>query len=244
MKLLIIGYGNMGKEIESLALERGHQIAGIVDSSDALKSWVGSADVAVEFTTPEAALHNIKWCIARQMPVVCGTTGWLHHFASISSQCIAAGGALFYASNFSLGVNLFFKLNAMLATLMQTAPNYEAVLEEIHHIHKKDTPSGTAITLAKALVKHHPAYTTWTSGATGEKGVLPVLSQRIDAVPGTHSLRYESPEDTIEIRHTAHSRKGFAMGVLQAVEWLPGRKGVFGMDDLLSIEDIALKSKL
>lgn len=234
MNLLIIGYGNMGKEVESIALTRGHHIAGIVDSKEALIRWEGSADVAVEFTSPSSAVHSLQWCLARRLPVVCGTTGWLEQFDDVSKQFTDHEGALFYASNFSLGVNLFFKLNALLATVMQSAPQYEAEIREIHHTHKKDSPSGTALTLARQLIANHARYTTWKPELTKEQGVLPVISERKDPVPGTHIIQYASAEDTIEIRHTAHSRKGFALGVVQAAEWLPGRKGVFGMDHLLS----------
>ncbi len=226
----------MGKAIEKLATQKGHEIIGIAEDQSSLKNFEGTPDVAIEFTEPYAAPENLLWCLAHQIPVVCGTTGWLQHWNEITEKFNQENGALFYASNFSLGVNLFFKLNQYLASLMSQHPIYRAHLTEIHHLEKKDAPSGTAITLAQQLIENHSGYHSWSSKDTTDQNILPIVSERKEGVPGTHILAYENIIDCVEIKHIAHSRLGFASGALSAAEWLPGRKGIFGMEDLLNIK--------
>lgn len=228
----------MGKEIERIALERGHTIAGKIDVSNRHELEVltkEDVDVAIEFSTPEAAAENIKKCLAKGWPVVSGTTGWLEHKKEIETLCEQNGGAFFYASNYSIGVNLFFKLNTYLARLMK-GQEYEVGMTEIHHIHKKDAPSGTAITLAEGIQAGNHDIKGWTLSPETRQEYVPIRAERTGEVPGTHVIRYSSPVDTIEISHTAHGRQGFALGAVVAGEWLIGRKGTFGMDDLLNLE--------
>jgi len=237
MRILLLGYGKMGKTIEKIALERGHSIVGKIDidnrsEMDSLKPT--DVDVAIEFSAPEAAYDNITYCLKKGWPVVSGTTGWLEHRAEIEKLCIEQNGAFFYASNYSIGVNLFFRLNRQLARLMN-GHGYEQSLTEIHHIHKLDAPSGTAITLAEAISDEIDNLEGWKLAPENEAGYLQITSLREGEVPGTHIVRYESEVDTIEISHTAHSRAGFALGAVVSAEWLPGRNGVFGMNDLLKI---------
>lgn len=233
----MLGYGKMGREIERIALERGHQIAGKIDvnNQDELTSLPkGAVDVAIEFSTPEAAVGNIKKCIERGWPVVSGTTGWLAHKSEIEALCIQHGGAFFYASNYSIGVNLFFKLNVLLAGLMK-GHSYDVAMTEIHHIHKKDAPSGTAITLAEGIQAGDDSFKGWTLAPESKPGFVPITAEREGEVPGTHVVKYTSDVDTIEIAHTAHGRQGFALGAVVAGEWIIGRQGTFGMDDLLRL---------
>lgn len=237
MRILLLGYGKMGKTIEKIALERGHSIVGKIDidnrsEMDALQP--ADVDVAIEFSAPEAAYHNITYCLKKGWPVVSGTTGWLEHRAEIEKLCVQQNGAFFYASNYSIGVNLFFRLNRQLARLMN-GRGYEQYMTEIHHIHKLDAPSGTAITLAEAITDEIDNLEGWKLAPETESGYLQITSKRDGEVPGTHIVRYESEVDTIEISHTAHSRAGFALGAVVSAEWLPGRNGVFGMNDLLKI---------
>ncbi|MCE7070310.1 MULTISPECIES: 4-hydroxy-tetrahydrodipicolinate reductase [Dyadobacter] len=237
MRILLLGYGKMGKTIEKIALERGHSIVGKIDidnrsEMDALQP--ADVDVAIEFSAPEAAYHNITYCLKKGWPVVSGTTGWLEHRAEIEKLCVQQNGAFFYASNYSIGVNLFFRLNRQLARLMN-GHGYEQYMTEIHHIHKLDAPSGTAITLAEAITDEIDNLEGWKLAPETESGYLQITSKREGEVPGTHIVRYESEVDTIEISHTAHSRAGFALGAVVSAEWLPGRNGVFGMNDLLKI---------
>ncbi len=222
MKILLVGYGKMGKAIEKIALQRGHTIAGRVDvgSQDAI---AGGADVAIEFTQPGAAVENITRCVTAGIPVVCGTTGWLEKLDDVKSMVQKNNGAFFYASNYSLGVNIFFKVNEYLAKLMSGQEGYTASIDETHHTQKKDAPSGTAITLAEGLIKNNPA----------KKNQVPINSFRIDPAPGTHTVRYKSAVDDIEITHTAHSREGFALGAVLVAEWIKERKGCFTMNDFL-----------
>lgn len=231
----------MGKAIEKLATQKGHEIIGIAKDQDYLKNFEDTPDVAIEFTEPHAAPGNLLWCVAHQIPVVCGTTGWLQHWNKITEKFNQENGALFYASNFSLGVNLFFKLNQYLASLMSQHPIYRAHLTEIHHLEKKDAPSGTAIALAQQLIENHSGYHSWSSEDTTDQNILPIVSERKEGVPGTHILAYENIIDRVEIKHIAHSRLGFATGALSAAEWLPGRKGIFGMEDLLNINSQEIK---
>lgn len=238
MKVLLIGYGKMGKTIEQILLERGHQIAYVVDKDTSIQLKdvpMKGADVAIEFTEPSAAPANLRACFAKQIPVVCGTTGWLEQRALIEKECAVKNGGFFYASNYSLGVNLFFRLNERLAQMMKPYSQYKVSIEEVHHTEKKDAPSGTAITLAEGILEHLSQYPAWEKGENIAQYPthLPIYSKRLPNVPGTHTIRYVSEEDTIEITHTAHTRKGFALGAVIAAEWMQGRKGIFGMKDLL-----------
>lgn len=226
----------MGKAIEQIALNRGHVIAARIDLSNVadLESLpVGAVDVVIEFSSPESAFENIKKSLNRGWPVVCGTTGWLEHRAEIETLSAEKSGAFFYASNYSIGVNLFFKLNKYLAKLMN-GQSYDVSMTEIHHIHKLDAPSGTAITLAEGIIGNNDSQKGWTLAPETKSEHVPILSERIGEVPGTHIVKYESEVDNIVISHEAYSRKGFALGAVVAAEWLVGKTGVFGMDDLLS----------
>lgn len=230
MNILLLGYGKMGRTIEQTAIDRGHVIAGRIDLHNRadLDTFTG-VDVAIEFSSPESAVENLFLCFERGWPVVCGTTGWLHERERVEKQCAATAGGFFYASNYSIGVNLFFKLNRTLARFMRNYPSYGVSMTEIHHTEKKDAPSGTAITLAEGIRDEGIRQ----DGAT-ETGLMPIESVREGIVPGTHTVRYESDVDRIEISHVAHSRQGFALGAVIAAEWMAGRQGIFGMDDLLS----------
>ncbi|PWJ56768.1 4-hydroxy-tetrahydrodipicolinate reductase [Dyadobacter jejuensis] len=236
MNILLLGYGKMGKTIERIAMERGHQIVGRIDlgNRDEMEALgAQDVDVAIEFSAPEAAYLNITYCIKKGWPVVSGTTGWLDHKAEIEDLCKTNGGSFFYASNYSIGVNLFFRLNKQLARLMN-GQGYKASMTEIHHIHKLDAPSGTAITLAEGLVAETDHLSQWKLAPEQSDDAITILSEREGEVPGTHIVKYTSEVDTIEIAHTAHNREGFALGAVVSAEWLPGKKGVFGMEDLLS----------
>ncbi len=237
MNILLLGYGKMGKAIEQTALSRGHQIAhriNIDNIHDLAQVDPGRVDVAIEFSQPEAAAANLFYCFDHRIPVVCGTTGWLDRRAEIEAYCMQKGGAFFYASNYSLGVNIFFHLNKMLARLMNQYSDYEITLEETHHTEKKDAPSGTALSLAGDVLDQIARKTNWVNNLPKNASELAILSHRVEGVPGTHVVRYESAVDSIEITHTAHSRTGFASGAVLAAEWLVGKQGVFGMDDLLA----------
>jgi len=236
MTIGFLGYGRMGKAIEELALAAGHKVALRVDSKNLeMRSpeYLAECDVILEFTRPESAVKNIMACFEAGVPVVSGTTGWLDHMPEVLGMCSDQDGALFYASNFSIGVNVFFALNQYLAQLIRDLPQYQASMTEIHHIHKKDAPSGTAITLAKSLIQELPKLNSWTLEERQEPGQLPIRSVREGEVPGTHQVRFASEVDTIELTHTAHSRKGFAAGALQAAEWILGKQGYYEMPDLL-----------
>lgn len=232
MKILLLGYGKMGKAIEKIALERGHEIAGRVDSKDLSQIATSNADVAIEFSQPEAAYDNIITCLQNNIPVVCGTTGWLDKKADIEKHTAASNGTFFYASNYSIGVNLFFKLNQQLAGMMKTFDQYNVTIDETHHTEKKDAPSGTAITLAESVIQAG-LKKTWVKEKAQQADELAIESFRIDDVPGTHTVKYTSVIDDIEIRHIAHSREGFARGAVLVAEWLPGKKGVLSMIDFL-----------
>jgi 4-hydroxy-tetrahydrodipicolinate reductase len=233
MKILLLGYGKMGKAVEQAALRKGHQVVGRISSGNRHLLPERKADVAIEFSRPEAAFDNIAWCLEHQLPVVCGTTGWLHQKPVIDKLTRDCNGTLFYASNFSVGVNIFFKLNERLAQLVAQTSQYQVVVEETHHTEKKDAPSGTAITLAEGIMKHLKMKTAWVNQDTDKEEELPIRSFRVANVPGTHVVSYTSVFDAIEIRHVAHSREGFASGAVAVAEWLPGRKGVLTMDDFL-----------
>ena len=238
MNILLFGYGKMGKTIEKLAKDRGHNITLIIDKgeTDKLKQLNNSEiDVAIEFTEPTAAVLNIKSCIEARIPVVSGTTGWLDKFDEVEKLCFEKESAFFYASNYSVGVNIFFKLNEFLAKLMDTQ-NYELKMSETHHTEKKDAPSGTAISIAEGIIKQNKKYTKWALYENlKEDSEIPISAHRVENVPGTHEVIYHSDIDNISIKHTAHSRKGFAFGAVLAAEWLKNKKGVFGMNDLLQL---------
>jgi 4-hydroxy-tetrahydrodipicolinate reductase len=232
MKVLLVGYGKMGKAIERIAVERGHTIAGRVDIQTNEKIVAG-ADVAIEFTQPEAAVNNITQCMSLGIPVVCGTTGWLAKLDDVKDTVRKNNGAFFYASNYSLGVNIFFKVNEYLAKLMSGQQSYDVSVDETHHTQKKDAPSGTAITIAEGILRNLPRKKLWVNRPPEQKDQLVINSFRVDPAPGTHTVKYKSAVDDIEITHTAHSREGFALGAVLVAEWIQGRKGTFTMDDFL-----------
>jgi len=238
LKIALIGYGKMGKAIEGIAIERGHEIVLRIDAenTEALNyDNLQQADVAIEFTNPDSAIKNLTACFDAGIPVVCGTTGWLEHWEKIKSDCENKNASLLYASNFSIGVNLFFELNKKLAQLMQNRPEYNCVIEEIHHTEKKDAPSGTAITLAENIIAQNSNKKNWVLGETENTNSLSIISKRIDPAPGTHIVSYNSAIDSIEIKHTAHNRIGFATGAVLAAEFLLGKKGVYGMGDVIKV---------
>lgn len=241
MKIALIGYGKMGKAIEEICLERGHEVVAIIkDPSDDV-SQVKGADAAIEFTMPESAVGNIKACFDANVPVVVGTTGWYDSYDQVSQWCMENNQCMFTATNFSLGVNLFFKLNEHLAKLMSNFNEYDVRMEETHHTQKLDAPSGTAITLAQGIIEGVYRKDKWVSiegdnNSKVESFELPIHSYRVDKVPGTHVVEYVSPIDTIEIKHTAHNRKGFALGAVLAAEFIKGKKGILGMNDMLKLK--------
>lgn len=225
----------MGRTIDRIAQERGHEVVARIDIDNPQALDTANGDVAIEFSHPEAAFENVSRCLTKGIPVVCGTTGWLNKKAEIESLCKENNGTFFYASNYSLGVNLFFKVNEYLSQIMSGFPEYDVRMDEIHHVEKKDAPSGTAITLAEAILKHSKRKKRWVNEKTGKSEDLYISSFRIDQVPGTHLVKYESMIDDIEIKHTAHSREGFARGAVMVAEWIIGRKGVLSMDDYLNL---------
>ena len=235
MKIALIGYGKMGKTIEQIALQRGHQIVSIIDinnTADFDSEAFRSADVAIEFTTPATALNNYMRCFAANVPVVSGTTGWLDHLDEVKAKCEQEGKTFFYASNFSVGVNIFFALNRYLAKIMNNFPAYDVRMTEVHHIHKLDAPSGTAITLAEGILEHIARKKRWTLETAEQPTDLPIHAIREGEVPGIHEIVYESEADTISIKHDAKSRAGFALGAVIAAEFTAGKKGFLGMNDL------------
>ncbi len=232
MKIALLGYGRMGKEIEKIALQRKHTI--VIKDEGTVPYDITIADIAIDFSIPNAAFDNIKNCIEHNVPVISGTTGWLEKYDKIVTLCNEKRGAFIYASNFSLGVNIFFELNQQLAKMMHTLEDYKVSMEEIHHTKKLDAPSGTAITLAEGIIEHS-AKQKWELDVTASKEVIPIIAKRIPEIPGTHTVFYESEVDTIAIKHTAHSRKGFALGAVVAAEWLVDKKGVYTMKDVLNI---------
>jgi len=236
MKLALLGYGKMGQEIEKLAVRRGHEVVIIVDSLD---DWeqddlhLEEVDVAIDFSTPVSVVENIYHCFDAGVPVVVGTTGWLDDLGKVRSDCIEWGCALIHAPNFSIGVNLFFELNRYLAGLMSKWEDYSISIEETHHIHKQDAPSGTAIVLANDIIRVTERKEKWVREAEENPDELGIKSFRTENVPGTHIVRYDSEEDSIEIIHAAKNRRGFARGALMAAEWIHGKKGFFDLKDLL-----------
>lgn len=235
MKIALLGYGKMGKEIEQIALSRNHEI---VLKKNTPNDFLGleQADVAIDFSIPSSAVENITTAIKHHIPVVCGTTGWLEDYSKVVDFVKENNGAFLYGSNFSVGVNLFFKLNEFLARLMHPHNEYNTHIEEIHHTQKLDAPSGTAITLANQIIEQTD-YQKWelSEKTNSSADVLSISALREDVVPGTHTVSYSSEIDTLEIKHTAHSRKGFALGAVLAAEWIVGKKGVFSMKDVLDL---------
>jgi 4-hydroxy-tetrahydrodipicolinate reductase len=239
MNIALIGYGKMGKEIEQIAISHGHTITLKVDVTNASTYTIDDlkkADVAIEFSTPESAIQNIYKCFDAGVPVVVGTTGWMNKLDEVKQKCAAQKQSLFYASNYSIGVNLFFKLNEYFAKLMNNYPAYNVSMEEIHHVHKLDAPSGTAISLANQVLENIQSKQKWVNDKSENPNELEIVSKRIDEVPGTHTVTYSSEVDEISMTHIAHSRKGFALGAVIAAEWIKGKKGVFGMNDLMKDE--------
>ena len=234
MKIALFGYGKMGKVIEKIAIERGHEIVLKIEQGDVSYN-LKIADVAIDFSTPTAAVSNITEAINCQIPVVCGTTGWLEAFESIKSLCHTKNGAFLYASNFSLGMNLFFELNRKLAQVMKPYGEYSMGIEEIHHTQKQDAPSGTAITLAEDAIKESE-YTGWSLGKSLDPKQIGIEAKRIENIPGTHKVSYDSKIDSIEIKHIAKNREGLGLGAVIAAEWLFGKTGVFSMKDVLNIK--------
>jgi 4-hydroxy-tetrahydrodipicolinate reductase len=232
MKIALLGYGKMGQVIERIALERGHEIVLKKDEFNTYEG-LGAADVAIDFSVPSAAVSNISSCFNLNVPVVSGTTGWLEHYEEMIALCNAKNGGFISSSNFSLGVNLFFEFNEYLAKIMSNFDHYKVNMEEIHHDQKLDAPSGTAISLAKGVIENS-TYTDWTLN-TPKEHQIHIEAIRTGTVPGTHTVTYSSDVDSIEIKHTAHNREGFALGAVIAAEWLAGKKGVFTMKDVLGL---------
>ncbi len=232
MKIALVGYGKMGKIIDEISQSRGHVVVARLKETPTKES-LNNADVAIEFSNPEAAFENIKICLENKIPVICGTTGWLDKKPEIEEIAVEQNSAFLYGSNFSLGVNLFFALNEKLAKLMSNVKEYTCQLEEIHHIHKKDAPSGTAISIAEGIIENSK-YEAWKLDETKDNE-LGIFAIREDEVPGTHSVFYRSEVDEIEIKHTAFNRNGFALGAVIAAEWIVGKRGVFSMKDVLGL---------
>ncbi|MDE1193247.1 MAG: 4-hydroxy-tetrahydrodipicolinate reductase [Arachidicoccus sp.] len=236
MKIALIGYGKMGKAIEEIALAKGYMIVLKISSKNVdefTKENIAKADVAIEFTNPQNAPDNICKCIEAGVPVVSGSTGWLKDWDNVAAYIESKNGSFLYGSNFSIGVNLFFELNKFLARLMSPYSDYNVSLEEIHHTQKKDSPSGTAITLAEQILHELKTKKTWVNQPSDNKEDMVIISKREDPAPGTHTVKYTSDIDDIEITHTAHNRKGFASGVVLAAEFLLGKKGIYTMKDVL-----------
>lgn len=242
MKIVILGYGKMGQMIEKFALKRGHEIALIVDSENRdglIAEDLVDADIAIDFSTPEAALGNISLCFEANLPLVVGTTGWYDHIEEVKETCLEADQSLLYGSNFSIGVNLFFHVNKLLAKAIAPYQQYDVQVEEIHHIQKLDAPSGTAITIAEGIIDNNEIKKTWVNQVVGaeeeivnQPHELLIESLRIEEVPGTHTVLYSSEVDQIEFKHTAHNREGFALGAVIAAEWLYGKKGFYQVTEI------------
>lgn len=239
MKIALLGYGKMGQAIEEVALQKGHEVVLRINDQnleDLTKENIWRADVAIEFTNPQSAVENILFCFNENVPIVCGTTGWLSQLKMVEGKCKEANGTFLCASNFSIGVNIFFELNKKLAILMKGHSAYDVNLEEIHHTEKKDAPSGTAITLAEGILAALPGKSNWVNHEEQHAEELSIISKRITNVSGTHSVKYSSAIDDIEIIHTAHNRKGFAQGAVLAAEFIVDKKGIFTMKDVLNIQ--------
>ena len=236
LNIALVGYGKMGKAIEEIAVQRGHNVLLKIDIDTAgefTKENLQRCDVAIEFTSPHSAVNNIVTCLEAGIPVISGSTGWLQHWDELKSKCEQLNGSLVYASNYSVGVNIFFEVNKMLARLMNNLTDYEVSMKEIHHTEKKDAPSGTAITLAEQIIENLGRKSQWVNQSAISPEELPIISERIDPAPGTHSIRYSSAVDDIEIIHTAHNRKGFATGAVMAAEFIKGKTGIFTMQEVL-----------
>lgn len=233
MKIALLGYGKMGQTIEKIAVSRGHEIVVIVDQ-DTKNYDITLADVAIDFSIPSVAVNNISNCFNNNVPVVSGTTGWLDQYDEMIDLCNQKKGGFIYASNFSLGVNIFFELNQHLAKMMKNLSQYNVTMEEVHHKQKLDEPSGTAITLAEGVIEH-TKYNNWEIDKANDELNIPIKAIRSPEVPGTHVVDYTSEVDSIEIKHTAHNRQGFALGAVIAAEWLVGKYGVFNMRDVLGL---------
>jgi 4-hydroxy-tetrahydrodipicolinate reductase len=238
MKIALIGYGKMGKAIEDIAVQRGHKIILKIDEHnlpDFNKENLQKADIAIEFTSPHSAVNNIRKVIEFGVPLVCGSTGWTEKMPEVEKYVMEKNGSFLYASNFSVGVNIFFEVNKKLAALMSDQDEYEVILEEIHHTQKKDAPSGTAITLAEQVLESVKRKRQWVNDLSDNPTDLEIISQRVDPAPGTHKVKYSSAIDDIEIIHTAHNRLGFALGAVLAAEYIPGKKGIFSMKEVLGL---------
>ena len=236
LKLALIGYGKIGKAIEEIALQKGHIVLVKIDADnlhDLNETILRQCDVAIEFTSPHSAVQNIRSCIDIGIPVVSGSTGWLDQWQEVKTYCDQKSGSLLYASNFSVGVNIFFELNKKLASLMAPHSDYKVQIEETHHTEKKDAPSGTAITIAEQIMDFYPGKQKWVNGSSDQERELGIISKRIDPAPGIHRVTYHSLVDDIEIIHTAHTRKGFATGAVLAAEFIASKKGIFSMKDVL-----------
>ncbi|NML71530.1 4-hydroxy-tetrahydrodipicolinate reductase [Chryseobacterium sp. RP-3-3] len=233
MRIALVGYGKMGKIIDEIAQKRGHEIVARLKETPTAEN-LNNPDVAIEFSLPEVAFDNIKVCLEHKIPVICGTTGWLEKKKEVENIAADNDSAFLYGSNFSLGVNLFFALNEKVADIMKNVDEYSCQLEEIHHVHKKDAPSGTAISIAEGIIKNNPKFNAWKLEETqGQE--LGIFAIREDEVPGTHSVYYKSEVDEIEIKHTAFNRDGFALGAIVAAEWIKDKKGNFTMKDVLGL---------
>jgi 4-hydroxy-tetrahydrodipicolinate reductase len=238
MNIALIGYGKMGHMIEEVATQRGHTIVlkiDVTNQQDFTKENISKADVAIEFTNPESAFQNVMKCLQFEIPVVSGSTGWNQQLDEAKAYCKDHNGSFLHTSNFSIGVNIFFEINKLLAKLMAAQPEYDVTMREIHHTAKKDAPSGTAVTLAEQILSNLPRKTNWVNNEPAVNSELPIISERIDPAPGTHYVKYTSEVDDIEIIHTAHSRKGFALGAVLAAEFISRKKGIFSMKDVLNI---------
>jgi 4-hydroxy-tetrahydrodipicolinate reductase len=238
MRIALIGYGKMGKMIEEIALERGHEIVlkiHIDNTDEFTQESVSKADVAIEFTGPDSAYENVKKCLDSGVATVSGSTGWNEKLTEIKEYCVQKNGSFLHTSNFSIGVNIFFEVNKLLAKLMNAQPDYEVTLKEIHHTAKLDAPSGTAVTLAEQILSNLTRKKLWVNRDAQNAEELSIISERIDPAPGTHFVKYTSEIDDIEIIHTAHNRKGFALGAVLAAEFIAGKKGVFTMQEVLGL---------
>lgn len=233
MKIALLGYGKMGKIVEKLAVKKGHTIVSRINQYSS-KEEILKADIAIEFSTPQAAVSNIKFCLENDIPIVSGTTGWLAHYDKMIKLCKNRNGSFIYASNFSIGVNLFFSINEYVLNLMEPWKDYQVSIEEVHHNQKLDIPSGTAVTLAEGIIRNSDKKNWELNGTEAEN--INITAKRINDIKGTHIINYDSNIDTISIKHEAHSRDGFALGAILAAEWLADKKGIFTMKDVLQIK--------
>lgn len=249
MKIVLLGYGKMGQLIEKFALKRGHEVVLVIDANnreDITVEDLQYADVAIDFSAPDAALENISLCFEADLPIVVGTTGWYEHLQEVKETCIEADQSLLYGSNFSIGVNVFFHINRLLAKAMDPYKQYDVQVEEIHHIHKLDAPSGTAITIAEGIIENSTSKDSWVNEVEGsvspdlihKPNELLIESLRIEEVPGTHTVLYSSEVDQIEFKHTAHNRHGFALGAVVAAEWLNGKKGFYQVTEIFDFNNL------